>query len=69
MKEKAKFLFPFGPGIDEKAEEPFLPISPELAAKKAVQVPFLLGYNNCEGALLYFYGIFLINRTLFCLMR
>lgn len=44
-------MFPFGPGVDAKSKNPFMPVDPEKAAEKGVQVPFLLGSNSREGIL------------------
>lgn len=42
-------LYPFVPGTDDKSPNPFLPIPIEDAAKKGMNVPYLVGYNNREG--------------------
>lgn len=42
-------LYPFGPGVDSQSDNPFMPISPEVAAENGVHVPLLIGYNNAEG--------------------
>lgn len=44
-------MFPFGPGVDAKSKNPFMPIPPEVAAKQGIQVPLLIGYNSREGIL------------------
>ncbi|KZC13030.1 Esterase FE4 [Dufourea novaeangliae] len=41
----------FGPSIDDKSPNPFLPQHPAIMAKDGVKVPFLLGYNDNEGSL------------------
>lgn len=43
--------FPFGPGVDAKSKNPFMPVHPEEAAQNGVHVPLLIGYNNREGIL------------------
>lgn len=45
-------MFAFGPGVDAKSENPFLPVDPEIAAEKGVQVPLLIGSNSREGIFL-----------------
>lgn len=51
FQERVKFMFPFGPGVDAKSKNPFMPVHPEIAAKEGVKVPLLIGYNNREGIL------------------
>ena len=42
-------LHAFGPGVDDKSENPLMPIPIEIAALKGVDVPLLIGYNNADG--------------------
>lgn len=42
-------LYPFVPGTDSKSPNPLLPLPIEEAAKKGMEVPYLLGYNDREG--------------------
>lgn len=40
---------PFGPSLDSKAEKPFIPVHPEVAAEEGIQVPLIIGHNSREG--------------------
>lgn len=44
--------FPFGPGVDDKSPEPFMPIPVSQAVQEGVQVPLMIGYNSLEGVFL-----------------
>ncbi|KAJ8680687.1 hypothetical protein QAD02_016474 [Eretmocerus hayati] len=47
--ERIQTLFPFGPGVDNKSERPFMPIHPTIASEAGIQVPLLIGYNSREA--------------------
>ncbi|XP_003427743.2 esterase B1 [Nasonia vitripennis] len=47
--EKKQLLYPFGPGVDDKSENPFLTEPISEAAKRGMDIPYLAGYNNREG--------------------
>ena len=50
LQEKDSYIFSaFVPGIDDKSNNPFLPIPIEEAIKNGIKVPLLIGYNNREG--------------------
>ncbi|XP_043264518.1 juvenile hormone esterase-like [Colletes gigas] len=52
-KEEKYILFGvFGPCIDDKSPNPFLPQHPSILMKAAPKLPYLLGYNSNEGSLL-----------------
>ncbi|CAK9814487.1 Juvenile hormone esterase [Anthophora plagiata] len=42
----------FGPGVDDRSPNPFLPEHPSLLMQNGVKVPYLLGYNSNEGSFL-----------------
>lgn len=44
-----QMLYPFVPGVDVKSSNPILPAPIEELAKKGMNVPYLVGYNNREG--------------------
>lgn len=44
--------FSFGPCIDDKSKEPFLPIPVEEAMEIGAHVPLILGCNTREGILM-----------------
>lgn len=44
-----QLLYPFGPGVDDKSTNPFMPIPVLKAAENGMEMPYLLGYNNREG--------------------
>nr|AAC36245.1 carboxylesterase [Anisopteromalus calandrae] len=48
-----KCLSAFVPGVDDKSPNPFMPFSREVAVEQAAHVPYLIGYNDREGTLLY----------------
>ncbi|NP_001165960.1 carboxylesterase clade A, member 5 [Nasonia vitripennis] len=48
-----QMVFPFGPGIDEKSDNPFLPVPIAVAAEEGVQVPLMIGYNSLEAIFLH----------------
>ncbi|XP_058799389.1 carboxylesterase 5A-like [Phymastichus coffea] len=50
--EKIQFAFPFGPSIDLKSKRPFLPVHPEVAAAKGIQVPMIIGHTSRETTFL-----------------
>ncbi|XP_034947993.1 venom carboxylesterase-6-like isoform X2 [Chelonus insularis] len=43
------FLPPFGPTVDNKSKNPFLPVPIREAIKQGVQVPCIFGYTSREG--------------------
>lgn len=43
----------FGPSIDSKSKNPFMPVHPEIAAADGIHVPLIIGHNNREGILLF----------------
>ncbi|KAJ8687538.1 hypothetical protein QAD02_023332 [Eretmocerus hayati] len=47
--ERVQLLFPFGPGVDDKSKEPFMPVPISIAAKNGIPVPYISGYNSQEG--------------------
>ncbi|XP_058799349.1 uncharacterized protein LOC131668894 [Phymastichus coffea] len=47
--EKIQFKFSFGPSIDSKSKNPFMPVHPEEAAKQGIEVPLIIGHNSREG--------------------
>lgn len=49
-----QLIFPFGPGVDAKSKNPFMPVDPEKAAEKGVQVPLLIGSDSREGIVTLF---------------
>lgn len=49
FKERIQFVFGFGPTIDNKSNEPFMPVHPEIAYTKGIDMPLLIGYNSREG--------------------
>lgn len=49
FQERLQLLYPFGPGVDDRSKDPFMPVPIREAAKKGMDVPCLLGYNNREG--------------------
>ncbi|KAJ8682866.1 hypothetical protein QAD02_018658 [Eretmocerus hayati] len=53
LHEKVQFMFPFGPGIDAKSKNPFMPIHPVEAAQNGVEMPLLIGFTSREGILFY----------------
>ncbi|XP_011495825.1 PREDICTED: juvenile hormone esterase-like isoform X1 [Ceratosolen solmsi marchali] len=42
----------FGPGVDNKSKEPFMPIHPLKAMEKGINVPLIIGCNVCEGIMI-----------------
>ncbi|OXU20333.1 hypothetical protein TSAR_009551 [Trichomalopsis sarcophagae] len=60
-----QMVFPFGPGIDEKSDNPFLPVPIAVAAEEGVQVPLMIGYNSLEAIFLHRCIIKLVNSLHF----
>jgi hypothetical protein len=44
-----QLLYPFGPGVDNKSANPFMPIPILEAIERGLDIPILLGYNSREG--------------------
>ncbi|XP_011495827.1 PREDICTED: esterase FE4-like [Ceratosolen solmsi marchali] len=49
IEEKMQLLYPFGPAMDVKSANPFMPIPISEAIQRGLNIPVLLGYNNREG--------------------
>ncbi|XP_058799387.1 esterase E4-like [Phymastichus coffea] len=47
--ERFQFVVGFGPTIDIKSKQPFMPAHPEEIFTKGIEVPLIIGYNNREG--------------------
>ncbi|XP_014227063.1 esterase FE4-like [Trichogramma pretiosum] len=54
LEERFQLLYPFGPGTDSKAKNPFMPIPIEIAAENGMNVPYLVGFNEKEGNYSYY---------------
>lgn len=50
--ERVIGIFSFGPSLDDKSINPFLPGPPEDLTKLGVDVPFMFGYTSREGLFL-----------------
>lgn len=44
-----KYLSPFAPGIDDKSANPFLPVPINIAYKRGIHVPLIIGTLNKDG--------------------
>lgn len=60
-------IFPFGPGVDDKSDNPFLPVPIAVAAEEGVQVPLMIGYNTLEaiflyGCTYYYYSVYITRK-------
>lgn len=53
FKDKIRCQFHFGPSIDSKSKNPFMPVHPKELAANGIQYPLLLGYTSREGIVLY----------------
>ena len=51
-----KLFCAFGPGMDNKSKNPFLPIPIHEAYKNGIHVPVIIGTNNKEG-LIFLQGL------------
>lgn len=49
--EDLSMISVFGPGIDNKSQNPFLSQSPTIAMQYGSKVPFLVGFNEMEGSI------------------
>ncbi|XP_067205739.1 juvenile hormone esterase-like isoform X2 [Linepithema humile] len=58
--EKQQFFLSFSPSMDYESSNPFFPKDIKTLIRRGVKVPFLLGYNNCEGS--YFISIIYNNQ-------
>ena len=52
FKEKLKKILGFGPGVDDKSDNPFMPKPVELGIQKDIGVPLIIGYCEREGIIL-----------------
>ncbi|XP_071574393.1 juvenile hormone esterase isoform X1 [Temnothorax nylanderi] len=48
--ERKQFSLIFTPSLDHESSNPFFPEDPETFMCREVKVPFLLGFNSCEGS-------------------
>ncbi|XP_058799383.1 esterase B1-like [Phymastichus coffea] len=47
--EKIQYSTIFGPCIDRKSDAPFMPMNPDELARRGIDMPLIIGYNDREG--------------------
>lgn len=52
LQERLQKVIAFTPSLDHKSPNPVLSEHPSILIHRRVKVPFLLGYNTCEGSFL-----------------
>lgn len=52
LQERLQKLIAFTPSLDLKSPNPILPEHPSILIHRRVKVPYLLGFNSCEGSYL-----------------
>lgn len=50
LQERLQMILAFAPSLDHNSPNPFLPEDPSILIRRRVKVPYIMGYNSCEGS-------------------